>query len=65
MYCANWLKALYHPRNKLFTVGCNTSRKYTGISIFKVPKTKSEIPEHKNEKKNISKSIFFFHETMF
>ena len=41
------------------TAGCNTSRKYTRISIFKIPKARSEMPEHKNEKKNVMTSIFF------
>ena len=45
--------------------GCNTSRNYTRISIFKIPKAKSGMPEHKNGKNNITRSIFFFHETMF
>ena len=38
--------------NRLFA-GCNTSRKHTRISILKIPKAKSGMPQHKNEKKNI------------
>ena len=33
--------------------GCNTSTKNTRIKIWKIPKAKSEIPEHENQKKNI------------
>ena len=41
------------------TAGCNTSRKHTRIRIFKVPKAKSGMPEHKNRKKNIAITTFF------
>ena len=47
------------PGTNSYTAGCHTSRKYTRISIFKVPKAKSGMPEHKNGKKNIWTSIFF------
>ena len=40
------------------TFGCDTSRKHTKISIFKIPKAKSGMPEHKNGKKIISTCIF-------
>ena len=53
------------PGTNQLIVGCNASRKHTRISIFKIPKTKSGMPEHKNGKKNIWTSIFFVHETMF
>ena len=39
--------------------GCNTSRIYTRISIFKIPKAKSGMPKHKNGKNNM-KIYFFF-----
>ena len=48
-----------------YTVGCNTLRKHTRISIFKISQAKSGTPEHKNGKKNIWTSTFFFHETTF
>ena len=53
------------PGTNQETLGCDTSRKHTRISIFKTPKSKSGIAEHKNEKKNIRRLIFFVHETMF
>ena len=37
----------------IITPGCNTSRTHTRVRIFMIPKSKSEISEHKNEKKNI------------
>ena len=53
------------PGTNQWTAGFNTSRKHTQISIFKIPKVKSGMPEHKNGKKNIWTSTFFFHGTMF
>ena len=48
------------PGTNCYTTGGNTSQKHTRICIFKIPKAKAEIQEHKNEKKNIrSASIFF------
>ena len=41
------------PGTNCQTAGCNTPRKHTRISIFKIPKVKSRIPEHRNGKKNI------------
>ena len=38
------------PRTSCQTAGCNTLRKHTRISVFQIPKAKSEIPEHKNGK---------------
>ena len=54
IYCTNWLRVIscQEQINRLFA-GCNTSRKHTRISIFKIPKAKSGMPEHKIEKKNI------------
>ena len=43
---------------------CNTSRKYTRISIFKVPKAKSGMPELKDGRITYEDLFFFFHETM-
>ena len=33
--------------------GCNTSRKHKGISIFKIPKAKSEVPEHIKQREDL------------
>ena len=47
------------PRTNCWTTGCNTSQKHKGISIFKIHKPKSEIPEYiklREERKNI---LFF------
>ena len=41
------------PGTNQYVHGCNTSRNYTRISIFKITKAKSGMPEHKNGKKNI------------
>ena len=40
------------PKTNCQTAGCNTSRKHTQISNFKIPKAKSGKLEHKNGKKN-------------
>ena len=48
--------------NRLLVV--NTSRKHTRISIFKIFKVKSGMPEHETGKKTCEQ-LFFFHETMF
>ena len=50
----------YHARNKLSACRCKTSRKHTWINIFKIPKVKSGIPEHKNGKKNVQTYNIFF-----
>ena len=34
------------PRTNCWTTGCNTSQKHKGISIFKIHKAKSGIPEY-------------------
>ena len=34
------------PRENCSIVGCSTSRKRKGISISKIPKAKSGVPEH-------------------
>ena len=47
------------------TPDCNTLQKHARISIFKIPKSKSGIAEHKNEKKNLKDHFFFLHEAMF
>ena len=41
------------PGTNQWTAGCNTSPKHTQNSVFKVPKAKSGIPEHKNGEKNL------------
>ena len=47
------------PGTNQLTTDCNTSRKHTWISIFKIPKAKSGMPEYKNQKKVKWTSIFF------
>ena len=47
------------PGTNQYVHGCNTSRNYTRISIFKITKAKSGMPEHKNGKNNVWRSIFF------
>ena len=44
---------MYNVRNKLIECWFNTSQKHTPISNFKIPKVKSGMSEHKNQKKNI------------
>ena len=48
------------PGTNQETTGCNKSLKHTWISIFKIPKAVSGMPEFKNEKRIIWTSIFFF-----
>ena len=45
-------------------LGAVALQKHTRVSVFQILKAKSEIPEHKSGKNNIS-MYFFFHETMF
>ena len=53
------------PGANSWTAGCNALPKHTRINIYKIPKSKSEMPEHKNEKENILTSIFFiFHDNV-
>ena len=47
------------PGAKSQTAGCNISRKDTQISVFKIPKAKSGMPEHKNRKKTYKYPYFF------
>ena len=41
------------PGTNRLNAGYNTSQKHIPISIFKIPKAKFGMPEHKNGKKNI------------
>ena len=54
IYCKYWLRVIscQEQINRTFA-GCNISRKHARISILKIPKAKSGLPDHKNEKKNI------------
>ena len=60
MHIANTSKqqtiAVHRQINRLLVV---IHKKNTRISIFKMPKAKSKIPEYINEKENILTSIFF------
>ena len=66
-FTANTVHSLYKlaeshvmPGTNQQTPGCDTSRKHTQINIFKTPKSKSEIAEHKNEKKKKTYEGLFF-----
>ena len=72
MFTVNTVYLLYKlaeshiiPATNEQTPGCTTSRKHTRISIFKIPRSKSGIAEHKIEKKNIRRPIFLFRDTTF
>ena len=51
IYADKLAKSHIMPGTNCKTAGYNTSLKHNGIIIFKIPKAKSEIPEHKKWKK--------------
>ena len=56
IYCTNWLKVISWQEQigrLLVVIHFEKLEKLRKISIFKFPQAKSEIPEHKNGKKNI------------